>query len=469
MSKLRDLRVTVMGLGRHGGGLAAARFLARQGARVTISDCAAPDQLAPALAELEDIPLERVALGGHEADHFANAQLVVVNPAVHPSNPWLAELQARGTPLTTEIGLFLEHSPSRVIAVTGSNGKSSTASMLHHLLLASGLRSWLGGNIGGSLLDDVQRMRPGDWVVLELSSFQLARLPAVQRPIDVSLILNCTPNHLDWHGDFASYAQAKQHLLALQDASSLALLGDSTVAPWRVLAPGLLIAPLADSAIPPLAVRGLHQRRNAACAAAIALAIGCPEHALSALASFEGLPHRLSMVVEHGGVQFYDDSKSTTPAATLAALAAIKRPTWLLAGGASKGADFRQLGKAVASYARGAACYGASATQIESALRAADADFPRSTHQSLSQALDWCLDRARPGDAILLSPACASHDQYRDYAQRGADFRQCVERAITCGPRRPSRCDPETGSPPETSSNQYDLPAWHSGSVPSDR
>jgi UDP-N-acetylmuramoylalanine--D-glutamate ligase len=450
MSNFQHRRVTIFGLGRHGGGVAAARFLARRGARVTISDGAPAESLAESLHALRGVPIEGFSLGGHRATDFDEAELVVVNPAVRPDNPWLRQIDELGIPRTTEIELFLDHCPAFVVAVTGSNGKSTTASMIHHLLQASGVRSWLGGNIGGSLLDELPQIRADDRVVLELSSFQLARIAGLARPIEVAVILNCTPNHLDWHGDFANYRHAKQRLLDLQSPSGKALLGDATVAAWRPMVRGALLVPLHDHAIPPLKLDAPHQRFNAACAASAALAAGATEHSIAALQHFRGLPHRLQLVATYREIRFVDDSKSTTPDATRAALRAVAGPLWLLAGGDAKRADLAPLGADLVRYTAGVACFGAAGRTLWGVLRDVDAAFPCACHSTLAEALDWCWNRAARGDAIVLSPACASHDQYVDYVARAADFRAQVQRigSVTAPGRR--RSDREICSPPET-------------------
>lgn len=441
-------RVTVMGLGRHGGGAGVARYLARRGAIVTISDCAGAADLREPVADLAGVPIQRWSLGGHRADDFDGADLVVVNPAIKPANRWLQYLADSQLPTTSEIEIFLGACPARVIAVTGSVGKSTTASLVAHVLNATGRRAWLGGNIGGSLLDEIDQIDARDWVVLELSSFQLARLNATRRPIDIAVILNCHANHLDWHGTFDDYRRAKQRLLALQDETCHAILNpaDPEVASWRGLARCPVVEPVEIAGLPPLALPGEHQRQNVACAVAAALSAGCERGpALEALASFQPLAHRLELVGEVAGRRFYDDSKATTPEATLAALAAIEGPVWLLVGGQAKGADFGRLAASIARRACGAACFGAAGFEIhqrilvaihdsQSAIRnglgvgvgAAPAGPQCCLRATLDAALDWCVERSAAGDAILLSPACASLDQYADYVARAEHFRACV-------------------------------------------
>jgi UDP-N-acetylmuramoylalanine--D-glutamate ligase len=324
-----------MGLGRHGGGAAAARFLAGQGAIVTVTDLADADALADSLAGLADAGIGRFHLGGHRESDFQAADLVVVNPAVRPGDPLVELARKSGARLTSEAELFLDACPARVIGVTGTNGKSTSAAMTAAILSAAGRRTWLGGNIGNSLLAELHQLRPDDWVVLELSSFQLFWLSDAARWPSRAIVTNCTPNHLDWHGTFAHYMQAKQRLL-----EHLSAVGSAVIDPR---APGLtgwadslacrLIEPVPLQKIPPLQLPGEHNRRNAALAAAAALDAGVEWGAVeTALARFSGLPHRLALVAEIAGRKFFDDSKSTTPEATLAALDAMRRPTWLLLG-----------------------------------------------------------------------------------------------------------------------------------------
>ena len=304
-------RVTVMGLGQFGGGAAAARWLAGQGARVTVTDLAGEATLAPALEGLAGCPIAAFHLGGHHEDDFRNAEIVVVNPAVRPNNPWLNVARQHGVPLTTEIDLFLQNCPAAAIGVTGSNGKSTTAAMIAAILEAGGRRTWLGGNIGGSLLDRLDEIRPDNGVVLELSSFQLSYLRRETRVPHIGVITSFSPNHLDWHADMAEYAAAKQVLLQRQRPDDLAVLNarDRRLASWDRMVCGRLLPLVADEAIPPLPVPGWHNRLNAACAATAALAAGCRWDAVNrGLQSFRGLPQRMERMAEIEGRAFYNDS-----------------------------------------------------------------------------------------------------------------------------------------------------------------
>jgi UDP-N-acetylmuramoylalanine--D-glutamate ligase len=421
--------VTVMGLGRHGGGEGAVRYLAGQGALVTISDVSARVALEASLARLADVPLVGLKFGAHDPADFSGADYVVVNPAVRPDNPCLGHARDAGTILTSEIEIFLRACPATVVGVTGTIGKSTTSAMLAAILSAAGRRTWLGGNLGGSLLDDVSRMTADDLVVLELSSFQLAHLSDTAPLPPLAIVTNCAPNHLDWHVDFEDYVRAKQRLVVGEGPRRAAILNDHhcSLDGWRSLRHGQCRGAWPLARLPKLRVPGRHNQQNAACAAAAAETMGIdPAVIRAALESYRGLPHRFQLVAETCGRRFYDDSKSTTPEATLAALAAIDGPVWLLAGGQSKGAAFEALASAVCARASGAALFGAARATLEANIQARCADFPTESTEHLADALAWCWRASRPGDAILLSPACASHDQFDDFQARGEAFCRLV-------------------------------------------
>jgi UDP-N-acetylmuramoylalanine--D-glutamate ligase len=479
-------RVTIMGLGHFGGGLAAARWLARQGDVVTVTDLADKDKLADTLPLLADVPIAAIHLGGHREEHFRGADLVVVNPAVHPDSPWLQAARNSGARLATELELFIENCPGQIIGVTGSNGKSTTAAMIASILSrglpspfgrgagGEGRRVYLGGNLGGSLLDDLPRMTPDDWIVLEISSFQLwhfARCtPHVPREVpahgDVSMlgwqlnchpnasacrvcvavITGCSPNHLDWHTDYADYVAAKQRILAGQTPDDFAVINmsDPELASWRPLVRGRAIevghdsirhtpCAAADSArgvcrvqlgdLPPLSVPGEHNRLNAACAAAAALAVGCSRDDVHrGLTAFRGLPQRLERIATIEGRDFYNDSTATTPESTVAALRSLNTPLWLLAGGKGKGSDFLPLAAEIARRARGAAFFGSLREKLLDHVTSLDRSFPCAAVETMNEAFAWCWSRAQSGEAVLLSPACASTDQFRNFQQRGEQF-----------------------------------------------
>jgi UDP-N-acetylmuramoylalanine--D-glutamate ligase len=276
--ELRGRRVTVMGLGRHGGGVSAARWLAEQGAIVTVTDTATADALADSLALLADVRIARWNLGAHREEDFDTAEMLVVNPAVRPGHAFVQRARQRGATITSELELFLRRCPGRTIGVTGSNGKSTTAAMIAAILGRDGRQVFLGGNIGRSLLGDLGVMNQESWSVLEISSFQLAWLSEVCPLPEIGVLTNFTPNHLDWHGTLDEYAAAKRRLFCGSQAARVAILGspreDFEIDEAKQLH-GRLVEPLAEREIPPLRVLGAHNRANAACAAAAARAAHC--------------------------------------------------------------------------------------------------------------------------------------------------------------------------------------------------
>jgi len=422
-------RITVMGLGHFGGGVAAARWLARQGALVTATDLADEDVLADAMAILRAEPIAQFHLGGHREEDFRHTDLVVVNPAVRPGNPFVQIARKAGVPLTTEIELFLGACRGRVLAVTGSNGKSTTTAMAAAVLRAGGRSTWHGGNLGGSLLDDLPHIEPDHWVALELSSFQLWYLGPETRTAQVAVVTNCTPNHLDWHGTLAHYVAAKQRVLAGQGTDDWAVLNpwDAEVSSWSSLVRGRLAPPFPIDELPDLPVLGHHNRVNAALAAGAATATGCSREAIRAgLESFRPLAQRLELVAVVAGRRFYNDSSATTPESTIAALRSLDGPVWLLAGGSDKRIPFGALADAIVRRARGAAFFGAVRERLREQVLARAADFLCTCVETMSEALDWCLSRSRADDVIVLSPACASHDQFRNFRERGEKFAALV-------------------------------------------
>lgn len=416
----------VMGLGRFGGGLGAARFLAHHHARVIVTDAADESTLARPIEELRpllDAGTVTLHLGPQtpelfEAPGFANAATLVVNPAV-PA-PWdhafIHAAQSRGIPITTEIGLLFDHLPRglRLVGVTGTAGKSTTASMIHAGLTHAGVRSHLGGNLGGSLLNNLGSIRPGDTLILELSSamlWWLSQRPNGPPPFNVAVLTSFAPNHVDWHGTIDHYRSSKQ---VLSNAAQETLI-DATGLDWST--PARRIVP--KGPVPgELRVIGEHNRQNAACAVAACEALGCL-NAWPGIARFPGLPHRLCIVHESPeGIRFINDSKSTTPESAALALSAIDRPPTtirLIAGGYDKRVDLSPMTRAARDIARVYAIGDtapAIAKQLQNATRSG----------TLEQAM---LDISRDGnasDTILLSPGCASWDQFENFEQRGELF-----------------------------------------------
>ncbi len=451
---LKDRNVTVMGLGRFGGGIGAARWLAEQGAHVTVTDTASADQLSESVAQLADLPIRHV-LGGHDERDFRDADLVVVSPAVPDRAPLLATARANDVPVTTEINLFLERCPCRVVGITGSVGKSTITAMTGQILKTAlgedGV--WVGGNIGASLLGDLPRMASDHVVVLELSSFQLARTPAIRWSPTIAVITNVTPNHLDWHGGFADYLASKLNIVRYQDPQRDTIIMEDV--PTLRTNFDLLFGDLAgiwrydlDSRDEPqavmqttsavdcdnrqlswpelrLSVPGAHNRRNAAAALTVAHALGIDgPRATEPLATFRALPDRLEFVAEHANVAYYNDSKSSTPESAITAMRAIERPLLIILGGYDKQVDLSAAVQFAATRAKHVACIGETGPRIQAAVEAAGGTA--TLDKDMGSAVNSCARRAVAGDAVLLSPACASWDQFADYRARGRCFRDLV-------------------------------------------
>lgn len=411
-------RVTVMGLGRFGGGVGIARWLVKQGADVLVTDVQSVDQLREPLETIQDLrDCITLHLGGHRQEDFSQTDLVIANPAV--SQPWdnvylNAALHA-GVPITTEIRLVIERlNRNRVIGVTGSAGKSTTSAMIHHILQCCSQSVRLGGNIGGSLLDDMANIAEDDWVVLELSSFMLHWLGegvgftgAKGWSPHVALLTNIEANHLDWHGSFEHYEQSKLNIFRYQEPDDIAV-KDSDVEVRAVV----------------LKVPGRHNQVNASFAMhAVERATGIDfESSALALATFHGLPHRLALIAETDGRRFYDDSKSTTPAATLLAVQAFEHAerVHLIAGGYDKGSDLSPIA-ALAPRLGGLYTIGSTGLRL--------AQDPTAVYcNTLDIAVASAMTRMKPGDMLLLSPGCASWDQFTNYEERGKAFTDAVRK-----------------------------------------
>lgn len=452
------MAATVMGLGSFGGGVAAARFLAKHGARVTVTDVKSADALAASMAELNDVPIERFDLGQHHASSFADCKLLVVNPAIKPDNELVISARQRGVDITTEIDLFLRHSPAGVIAVTGSNGKSTTTALTAHLLThaSSGSKTiWLGGNIGISLLDSLPEISADDLVVLELSSFQLEHLRQRRFRPSIGVLTNFAPNHLDWHGTTDAYRRAKQGLFDAQQRDDVAIVpadqaGDQSRDGWRTrgrrfefglhdtgndgafFENGTLILRAERGTIEeavrlalPTQLPGDHNRLNVAAAACAAWLAGAdPANFDRVLRSFAPLPHRLQKVADAGGRQFWNDSIATTPESAVMALRVFHGNVVLLAGGYDKGQDLTEFAGEIARRTRAVVLMGQTAAALESAICHADGTaHPQVvTPANFVDAFARAVELSRPGDIVLLSPGCASYGWFNDYRDRGDQF-----------------------------------------------
>ncbi len=436
-------RVVVMGLGRFGGGLGVTRWLCRQGAGVTVTDLADAEGLTESVAQLADLDVT-IHLGGHDPADLDDCELLVVNPAVPDRAPFLAEARRRGVPITTEINLFLTRCPARLVGITGSVGKSTVAAMTA-AILATKFVTHLGGNIGRSLLADLANdtIAPTDVVVLELSSFQLERIAETGVAPHVSLVTNLLPNHLDWHGTMEAYANAKKNIFRFQEDDGLLIVNadDPEVATWADEAPGVTDA-FSDNAAPfELAVPGPHNQLNAQAAWAIGRAMGVERGAAAAaLRTFKGLPNRLALVAERAGVRYFDDSKATTPTGAIVALNSFPAGQIVaIVGGYDKGVSLAELCEVLARRCKTIVTTGQVGPQIAAGVRV----IPSAVSgpgivetETFDDAVAAAMAAASAGDAVLLSPACASYGQFNNYIQRGQRFIDLIANDSPCEPSR---------------------------------
>lgn len=448
---LSGARVTVMGLGLHGGGVSTARFLAREGADVTVTDLRGEAELGPSLEALGSLPV-RFVLGSHEEEDFAGADVVIKNPAVHRSSPYLAIAKR----IETDISIFLARNPARVVAITGTKGKSSTSSAAHHILANTVGHTYLGGNITRSPLEFLDRLTAGDTVVLELSSFQLGDLTLTSGGISalvprVSLITSIFRDHLNYYGSMEEYVADKRQIYAGQGPGDWTLARDDDWGRSFLAETPARPAILTDGALPEgatgarlegpvgiarvegteelvvperLLVPGIHMRRNLLAAGLASRLLGVEADRIAqAAAGFTGIGHRLEPVRERNGVRFYNDSAATIPEATLEAVSAFSEPVHLIAGGTDKNIDFTLFAE-IAARVRGLYLLEGNAT---AAIARAAASAYGGPYASLEEAVTAAADAARPGEIVILSPGCASFGMFQNEFDRGRRFRDIVE------------------------------------------
>jgi UDP-N-acetylmuramoylalanine--D-glutamate ligase len=440
----RSCRTLVVGLGETG--LSVVRYLLRQDVQVAVVDSR---ENPPGLERLRDLPADvALFLGGFREEAFARAEQIVVSPGVSLALPEIMAARERGVSVIGDVELFAQAVTAPVIAVTGSNGKSTVVTLLGAMARRAGVDVRVGGNIGTPALDLVEEREP-DLYVLELSSFQLETLQSLH-PC-AAVVLNVSEDHLDRYRNLRDYAAAKQVIyrhaglqVVNRDDAVAAALADSgrPQVGFTRHAPegndyGLIshagepwLARDARHLLPASAVRmaGGHNLSNALAALALGDAAGLSLDAmLETLTEFQGLPHRMQFVAERGGIRWYNDSKGTNVGATLAAIAGIHTGLVLIAGGDGKGADFSPLAAALRECGRGAVLIGKDASLLEQVLQGV---LPLVRAGDMREAVRLAALMAQPGDAVLLSPACASTDMYRNYAERGDSFMQAVQEQL---------------------------------------
>ena len=438
---LKGTRALVVGLGKSG--LAAVRFLAGRGAVVTAADRRPRESMAPAAAALADLPV-RLHFGGHPESLLSGLDLVVPSPGVPWDLPFLERARENGVRVCGELEIAAGLLRGRVIGVTGTNGKTTTTTLIDHVLRTACVRGRLAGNVGTPVLDIVDDSRPGDWHAIELSSFQLEATDSFR--CHVAAVLNVTPDHLDRHRSIEAYVEAKSRILRNQERRDAAVLnaGDAACQAMAILARGRVFrfgtgggaqaeARAADGrmrfrdvdvAVADVPIPGEHNVENALAAIAACRLAGVePASIERAVRTFRPVPHRMEFVASVGGVDYFNDSKATNVAAAVKACGSFRSGLWAILGGRDKGSDFAPLASALRSRACAALLVGEAAGLIR---REIGESVPTVESGTIGAALDYAAERARPGDTVLLAPACASFDQYQDYIERGREFRRLV-------------------------------------------
>jgi UDP-N-acetylmuramoylalanine--D-glutamate ligase len=446
--------VHVIGLGALGTGRAVARVLAGRGARVTVSDVKPAEALADQIAGLEGTGVT-VLTGGEAYRDIERAELVVPSPGVPLDAPPLLRAREAGAHVLSEIEIAYRLARSPIIAITGTKGKTTTAALLGELLSDAGVPTLVGGNIGRPLIELAEAAQPEQWLVAEVSSFQLEATERF-RP-RIAVMLNLLADHLDRHGTMASYEAAKVRILANQEGDDTAVLNRDDGRVWaRRRATRAQVRPyslrraepdgadlsegwlrVAGARVCPreaVRLRGKHNLGNALAALLAMHAAGAPlSKAEATLRRFPGVEHRLEVVATVDGVLFVNDSQATTPSATIAALEAFEERAVLIAGGRPKVHKWGELAAAAARHGASLLLIGEAAAEIARAAQDAGVtDIERAA--SLPEAVRAAFRRARPGEVVLLSPACASFDMFTNMAERGRVFRETVD-ALSRGER----------------------------------
>jgi UDP-N-acetylmuramoylalanine--D-glutamate ligase len=443
--ELRNKRVVVVGLARTG--VATALFCAARGARVTATDTRSESELGAAVADLQRVGVG-LELGGHRPELIADADLIIPSPGVPADAPLLQSARSKGVNIWSEIELASRFLKGRLIGITGSNGKTTTTSLIEHILKTAGFSTILAGNIGTPLISCLEKTNEKTISVAELSSFQLELIERF-RP-NISVFLNLTPDHLDRHHTLESYGAAKARIFENQTEADSAVLNadDPRTTPYAPVKPQVFwfsrkqrvaegafvkeneilfrregveekVLRLADI---PLA--GAHNAENVLAAVAATFLAGAEPAAIAkGVRSFAGVEHRPEFVAEIAGVRFYNDSKATNVDATQKALDAFPGRILIILGGKDKGSDYTALQTPLREKAILALLIGAAASKIEKQIAGSVAIEQAGT---IERALETAAHAARPGDVVLLAPACASFDQFQNYEHRGRVFKELV-------------------------------------------
>lgn len=447
-SVLKDRKVMVIGLGRSG--IAAARFAALRGAHVTVLEKRNFPELKGAVSKLDNLRIE-YSFGRNDPKLMLEADMIVVSPGVPLNIPGFDDARRKGIPIIGELELAVREIKTPIVAVTGTNGKTTTTSLIGHLLSACGFKTCVGGNIGNALTGLIEEANKSEWVVVEVSSYQIETTPSLSPGIAV--LLNVTPDHLDRHASFEEYLNIKAQLFAALNKESYGIYNSADRAVEQAVkkSNGRLI-PFDASAkkdtggwfdngalwtklgsrepekwsLKNVNLKGAHNRENILASIIVAALCGCEKDGIQhALQAFKGLSHRIEFVCEYNGVRYYDDSKGTNVGATLAALESFDAPVILIAGGQDKGTGYETLIPAVKNRVKKMILMGEARQKMKKELGSLTKTVLAET---MEDAVKLASESAVAGDVVLLSPACSSFDMFKDYAERGDVFVRAVKK-----------------------------------------
>ncbi len=444
---------TVLVVGAARSGIASASFLLEAGARVVLTDTKGPEELATSIEHLRRAARSsgdlRLELGGHNPESFGKCDFVVVSPGVPLTLPCFEMSRRRGIPILAEVELAFRHLRGRILGITGSNGKTTTTTLTAELLLGSGLKAHAAGNLGVPLISFAATSTTEDVYATELSSFQLEGITDFHPA--AGAVLNLTPDHLDRYRTFEDYIAAKGRLFMNQTRADFAVLNadDERTAAMALRVPsnpvlfsrrsapprglflrgGRVISRISGReydlfGVADIGLKGAHNLENVLAASALALLAGAgPQGLREIVRDFKGVEHRLEWVAEIAGVEYYNDSKATNVDATIKALEAFPGGVHLIAGGRDKGGDFTVLQPLVRQKVRQVIAIGEAAGKLREALKGC-AEITDA--RDLREAISIGRQRARPGDVVLLAPACASYDMFQNFEHRGRVFKEVV-------------------------------------------
>lgn len=443
--------VLIFGLGKLGGGVGATKYLISQGAKIRVVDEAPPEKLQESIDKIDN-PTTDYHFGPPTINQLEGIDLVVVNSAIPPHHPFLTEIKKKNIPQTTEVNIFFEQCKGKIIGVIGTNGKETVVKLIEAILKRSHAKVSIGGNIGQSLLEGVEKIAPGDWVVFELSSFQLYRLSWTKKRPKIVVYTNIQPDHLEWHGALKDYIAAKFTALVGQGSDGVAIFNvdDPYLREGMAKAEGRVVTvsqaePDADIILKnnliigregekeidlspaDLKIIGKHNLSNAMLAAAVGYIVGARQEAISpALTQFPGVEHALEFVAEINGITFINDSAAANPDATIAALNSFTKPIWLITGGYDKKIDLSDLSQKIATAAMGVATIGQLTNPLADLIDRQNQAVELLRAGDLPTAFKWCAAQVEKDGIVLLSPASSSYDQFTNLEQRGDIFKDLV-------------------------------------------